>query len=195
MKIPIEIHLSSFLEPNFPFLYYHYKHFLDRSRKLLEIRLAIDVLAIEYHRATSFEEEEKKKKKRKKNKKKRRKKKIREEKKKKKKDRDEVFLREEEATRKRRDVCANRMIDGRSSKPSITSDLASSRIDGCGLASGIWTVNGDILETHRVGFHDGGTRGANTLMMLLVMFNSDRCFEITFLEYYKNIIITFSFFY
>lgn len=72
------------------------------------------------------------------------------------------------------------MIDGRSSKPSITSDLASSRIDGCGLASGIWTVNGDILETHRVGFHDGGTRGANTLMMLLVMFNSDRCFEITF---------------
>lgn len=62
MKIPIEIHLSSFLEPNFPFLYYHYKHFLDRSRKLLEIRLAIDVLAIEYHRATSFEEEKKKEK-------------------------------------------------------------------------------------------------------------------------------------
>lgn len=129
MKIPIEIHLSSFLEPNFPFLYYHYKHFLDRSRKLLEIRLAIDVLAIEYHRATSFEEEKKKKK----NKKKRKKKKE----KKKKKNRDDVFLGEVEATRKRRDICANRMIDGRSSEPSITSDLASSRIDGCGLASGI----------------------------------------------------------
>lgn len=72
MKIPIEIHLSSFLEPNFPFLYYHYKHFLDRSRKLLEIRLAIDVLAIEYHRATSFEEEKKKRKTRKKERRKKR---------------------------------------------------------------------------------------------------------------------------
>lgn len=140
MKIPIEIHLSSFLEPNFPFLYYHYKHFLDRSRKLLEIRLAIDVLAIEYHRATSFEEEKKKKK----NKKKRKKKK---EKKKKKKNRDDVFLGEVEATRKRRDICANRMIDGRSSEPSITSDLASSRIDGCGLASGIWT---ETFSRHRM---------------------------------------------
>ena len=77
MKIPIEIHLSSFLEPNFPFLYYHYKHFLDRSRKLLEIRLAIDVLAIEYHRATSFEEEKKKKKKKRKTRKKERRKKRR----------------------------------------------------------------------------------------------------------------------
>lgn len=55
-------------------------------------------------------------------------------------------------------------------------------------------LNGDILETPN-GFHDGGTRGANTLMILLVAFNGELCLfrDHLFLEYYKNVIITFLF--